>query len=164
MYTLATEIEGSDRSSSELKAAANESVEEGAETDKSQMKKNDLAFDEQGNVVDSITRFSYALSEMTGRKGIRDEISRYEAMTLVMIEPLEGNGARKFAGFPEERLQLQLKDFFNDLYLRYNERFVIGAPALTAQTNRLFWNEKSPALRELTSVVGNELEYELRTP
>jgi hypothetical protein len=42
------------------------------------MKANDIAVLEDGTTVDGIVRFHAALREMTSRRGIRDEISRYE--------------------------------------------------------------------------------------
>jgi hypothetical protein len=44
------------------------------------IKANDIAILEDGSTVDGIVRFHAALREMTSRRGIRDEISRYEAI------------------------------------------------------------------------------------
>jgi hypothetical protein len=48
------------------------------------VKANDLAILEDRSVVDGIVRFHAALREMTSRRGLRDEISRYEAMTMAL--------------------------------------------------------------------------------
>lgn len=124
--------------------------------------KNDLAFDDDGNVVESIVRFHAALSEMTGRRGIRDEISRYEAMTTVMIEPKGEAAGTAFPGFPAATSNLHLASFFRTLYQRYEERFVYGAPLLAATTARYFWDKDSPALDPLRPSNWPVIDYDSR--
>lgn len=119
--------------------------------------KNDLAFDGDGNVVEGIVRFHAALSEMTGRRGIRDEISRYEAMTTVMIEPHGGDAGNVFAGFPDAASKLHLSRFFKTLYQRYEERFVIGAPLLSGKTGRYVWDPASPALTSPAITIDHDV-------
>lgn len=110
--------------------------------------KNDLAFDGDGRVVESIVRFHAALSEMTGRRGIRDEISRYEAMRTVMVEPAGPQAGSAFREFPPADSKLHATGFFRTLYQRYEERFVYGAPLLAGRTARYYWDEASPALKD----------------
>jgi hypothetical protein len=90
---------------------------------------------------------------MTGRRGIRDEISRYEAMTIALIEP-KGNAAGSvFTGFPPIKSPLHMSLFFQTLYQRYEERFVYGAPLLADRglTTRLEWDPGLPVFtREAT--------------
>ena len=137
--------------------------EDGAE-DAEKGSKNDLAFDDNGNVVEGIVRFHQALSEMTGRRGIRDEISRYEAMTTVMIEPRGEGAGTAFPDFPATSSKLHLSAFFKTLYDRYGERFVYGAPLLSKHTARYFWDPASPALKSAGSILKAPLDYEIRTP
>jgi hypothetical protein len=92
-----------------------------------------------------------ALREMTSRRGLRDEISRYEAMTMALIEPRGANAGGVIGGFPPIDSPLHLNDFFRTLYQRYEERFVYGAPLLADRgvTPRLEWDPESPVfLRE----------------
>jgi hypothetical protein len=123
------------------------------EIDPSSMSKvsaaNDIAVDELGLVSDGIVRFHAALCEMTGRRGIRDEISRYEAMTIVLVEPKGDQPGSVFAGFPDAESPLQLSLFFKSLYQRYEERFVYGAPLLADRgiTTRLAWDPNSPVFQ-----------------
>ena len=51
-----------------------------------QLLANDIAVQEGGEPVESIFRFHSALRELTGRRGIRNDVSRYEAVALAMIE------------------------------------------------------------------------------
>ena len=48
---------------------------------------NDIAIQNNGEPVKSIVRFHNALRELTGRRGIRDDVSRYEAVCLALTDP-----------------------------------------------------------------------------
>ena len=112
------------------------------------MKANDIAILEDGSVVEGIVRFHAALREMTSRRGLRDEISRYEAMTMALIEPRGEEAGSVLTDFPPPESPLHLTNFFRTLYQRYEERFVYGAPLLSERgvTARLEWDPESPAL------------------
>jgi hypothetical protein len=129
------------------------------------LKANDIAIAD-GKVVDGIVRFHAALRDMTLRRGIRDEISRYEAMTMALIDPHEATAGSIIPDFPPSDSPLLLTDFFNTLYLRYDERFVYGAPSLADRgyTTRLQWDPSSPILdTSLRATSGwPELDYEPR--
>lgn len=113
---------------------------------------NDIAVLKNETVADGVFRFYSALSEMTGRRGIRNEISRYEAITLVMIEPKGKNAGSVFPNFPDANSPLHLSKFFDALYRRYEERFVLGAPLLADRrvTTRLEWSPMSPIFTRST--------------
>src|SRR6266536_3630725 len=110
------------------------------------MKANDIAILEDGSVAEGIVCFHAALREMTARRGLRDEISRYEAMTMALIEPQVANAGSVLPIFPPKDCPLHLSDFFSTLYQRYEERFVYGAPLLADRgvTTRLEWDLESP--------------------
>lgn len=131
---------------------------------KAAMTANDIAIGPDGRVLDSIVRFHAALSQMTGRRGIRDEISRYEAMTIVLVEPTGPTAGSAFDGFPELESELNLQKFFDTLYLRYEERFVYGAPLLADRgiTTRYAWDPASPVLTGINSEGIQKLNYRPR--
>ncbi|GGG48006.1 hypothetical protein GCM10010964_39230 [Caldovatus sediminis] len=111
------------------------------------MAANDVAFQADGGPVASLVRFHNALCEITGRRGIRDDVSRYEAVSLLAVEA----GARAGAispEFPTPDSPLRIERFFETLYRRYDERFVFGAPDLKARTARPGWSPDSPCLRD----------------
>lgn len=109
-----------------------------------QLAANDIAVQEGGEPVESIFRFHSALRELTGRRGIRNDVSRYEAVTLAMIEPVGERAGDVLATFPPHDSPLRLEQFFQTLYLRYEERYLFGAPDLKSVTRRLDWAPASP--------------------
>ena len=108
---------------------------------------NDIAMTEGGAPVAGIVRFHNALRELVGRRGIRDDVSRYEAIGFGLVEM---HGPRRSAlidSFPLIESPLQLGGFFDTLYARYDERFVVSAPDLSRVTRRLEWDTDSSAFR-----------------
>jgi hypothetical protein len=53
---------------------------------------NDIAIQHSGEPVESVVRFHNALRELTGRRGIRNDVSRYEAVSMVLVDPAENPG------------------------------------------------------------------------
>lgn len=122
--------------------------------------KNDVALTEGGEPIAGIIRFHNALQELTGRHGIRDDISRYEAVALSMVDMSATMRGRPSATYPNEHSRLRLERFFDTLYLRYDERFVFSAPDLKTVTRRLEWAPDSSAFVGLGAIP--DLDYEAR--
>jgi hypothetical protein len=112
---------------------------------------NDIAMQRGGEPVEAILRFHAALRELTGRRGIRNDGSRYEAVALALIETIGAAAGEVLAGFPPPDSPLQLEQFFQTLYLRYEERYLYGAPELKAVTQRLAWSPASPIFSDAES-------------
>lgn len=121
--------------------------------------RNDIAITDDGNPVQTIVRFHSALSALAGRRGIREDASRYEAIALSMIDTLDGNVGRPLQNFPPPESLLRLDRFFNVLYTRYDERYVYSAPDLGSRTRRYEWSPESPILE--CDIIDN-LGYEVR--
>lgn len=128
------------------------------------LKDNDFAIRRGGSTVESIIRFHAALREITGRQGIRDELSRYESVALALVEAGGPQAGDRVADFPAPGDRVHLDRFFETLYLRYEERFVFGAPELKAVTRRLVWAPESPAFAAdlFGTPAGPELDYPVR--
>lgn len=108
---------------------------------------NDIAITTEDRPVEAIIRFHSALRELAGRRGIRNDISRYEAASLSLVNVRNGGTtSRLMTGFPPENSPLHTGSFFSTLYRRYDERFVYGAPDLKSVTQRLEWSPESSAL------------------
>lgn len=116
---------------------------EGAKT----LAANDIAMTAGGEPVAGIVRFHNALRELVGRRGIRDDVSRYEAIGFGLVEMHGSERSALLESFPAEDSPLRLSGFFDSLYARYDERFVVSAPDLARVTRRLEWDPDSPGLR-----------------
>ena len=120
---------------------------------------NDVALTESGQPVVSIRRFHAALCALTARQGIRDDVSRYEAISMGLIDVLASNLGQPLEVFPPPDSPLVFERFFDTLYRRYDERYVYSAPDLSARTRRIEWSPDSPAL---VSPLASSMDYEIR--
>jgi hypothetical protein len=125
---------------------------------------NDVALQISGDPVEAIVRYHNALRELTGRKGIREDVSRYEAVSLVLVEPSGKNPGTVLPIYPLPDSTLRVEQFFETLYLRYDERYVFSAPDLKSVTRRREWSPKSPALDQssMKKILGAQLDYQPR--
>jgi len=76
---------------------------------------NDIAVQRGGEPVEAILRFHAALRELTGRRGIRNDGSRYEAVALALIETTGADTGELLEGFPPPDSPLRLDQFFQAL-------------------------------------------------
>ena len=120
----------------------------------------DVVVDDTGRPVEGVVRFHQALSTMTGRLGVRDDASRDEAIAMAMIEVSGRRNGELVADFPDRDSPIHFERFFDTLYRRYDERYVVSAPQLARRTRRHEWSIESPALK--AAVFGN-LDYRART-
>jgi hypothetical protein len=74
---------------------------------------------EGGEPVAGIVRFHNALRELVGRRGIRNDVSRYEAIGFGLVEMHGEARSTLVATFPPPESPLKLNAFFNTLYARY---------------------------------------------
>lgn len=117
----------------------------------------DAAVFEGGQPVEAVVRFHSALTEMAGRRGVREDPSRYEAVALAMADMQPGRRGQFLAQYPPNDSQVAFGQFFHTLYRRYDERYVVGAPQLARRTRRFAWHPDSPAFGELPA-----MEYDIR--
>jgi hypothetical protein len=104
----------------------------------------DIAIQRGGEPIEEIIRYHAALRELSGRRGIRDDVSRYETVSLGLVESTRGDAGRLLTDFPPPDSPLRLETFFDTLYLRYDERYVYAAPQLKGVTRRHEWSPSSP--------------------
>lgn len=109
---------------------------------------NDIAIQMSGQPVESVVRFHNAIRELTGRKGIRNDVSRYEASALALVDPASSQPGLQLTTYPLEDSPLRLERFFETLYMRYDERYVYSAPDLKSVTQRREWAVSSPAFTD----------------
>jgi hypothetical protein len=125
-----------------LENAARKAAKEGDPPAK-QLAANDIAIRQGGEPVEGIIRFHAALRELTNRRGIRNDVSRYETISLAMIDMASSKAGAVLPDFPPKDSPLRIENFFASLYLRYDERYVFSAPKLEAITRRLAWAPSS---------------------
>jgi hypothetical protein len=124
---------------------------------------NDIAIQASGEPAEAIVRFHNALRELTGRRGIRNDVSRYEAVAFVLVDPSGPNAGNVLSNYPVEDSPLRIERFFEALYLRYDERYVYSAPDLKSVTRRREWSPKSPVFdRTLPTFPAGTLDYQPR--
>ena len=120
----------------------------------------DLGIDADGAVSPAIQRYFAALCEMTGRRFIRNDFTRYESVGFVMVENQGKAAGEIFAGFPPADSPLQVDSFFARLYQVYDLRFPLRAEHLP-HARRSAWAEDSPLFAEITRETGQPLEAAL---
>lgn len=112
-------------------------------------KRNDIFVLRDGVISDNIERYHDVMSRLTGRSDVRDEISRYEAVSILSVT-LDGDQNKYiFEDFPKTDSPLHFDNFMDTIYRKYDERFVYAAPTLRRKTSRLEWDPNSPAISEL---------------
>ena len=107
---------------------------------------SDVSVDADGNPVDAVVRYYHVLSNLSGRRGVRDDVTRYESLALALVKPASPPSSASLLDWPSEQSNLQFGNFFDRLYREYDLRYVYAAPKLEKATRRLFWAEDSPAL------------------
>lgn len=118
---------------------------------------NDVAIDSSGNVTIAIGRYHDAIARLGGRRDVRDDVSRYEAICLALVDTTEGDRGSVLQTFPLMESAIRFEKFFETLYRAYDLRYVYSAPALQRETERLCWDRASPAFD-----VPNASEFDLR--
>lgn len=109
-------------------------------------RKNDVAIESDGRVVDGIVRYHDAMTRLTGRKDVRNDVSRYEAVGLSLVSTAESTRGTVIEKFPPIGSPIRMHRFFRTIYDAYDLRYVYTAPSLRKTTERLFWASDSPVL------------------
>jgi hypothetical protein len=99
-------------------------------------------------VNDLIARYHDVLARLSGRADLRDESTRYEAVSLALVEPDQPVRGQILPNFPPAGSALRFETFFNRLYEAYDLRFVYAAPGLAGTTTRHEWDPASPVLTD----------------
>jgi len=93
-----------------------------------QIAANDVAIADSGRTGETIIRFHSALCELADRRGIRNDVSRYEAIALALASTRVGRTGTIIDEFPASGSPLRFERFFGSLYRQYDDRFVYAAP------------------------------------
>lgn len=115
-----------------------------------QLAPNDIAITASGEPVNSIRRYHDVLLGLAGRRLVRDDYTRYEAVGLAMVVPHGETRNQILPTFPPSESPLHFAKFFETLYAAYDLRYAYTASSLT-RLKRHDWDEDSPALRSIAS-------------
>ena len=115
---------------------------------------NDVAIGGGGAPVDSIRRYHDAMSRIAERQDLRNDVSKYEAIALLMIRRDSGN-LHDIESYPPSTSKLRFVSFFEQLYRDYDLRYVFAAPKLEKHTRRVTWIENE--LTATANVAGFEV-------
>jgi hypothetical protein len=125
-----------------------------------ELQANDIVLQQDGSPVLSVRRFHSALRELTGRNGIRNDVSRNEAVSFALVETAGEEAGRIIGDFPPVDSRLRAERFFETLYRHYDERYVYSAPDLNNITRRLAWSPESPVFGPDKGGLGSGLEID----
>ena len=113
--------------------------------DAGNVKANDIAIRPDGEVSELINRYHDVLLGLTGREGVRNDLSRYEALAVAMVDP---EHRTVLPDWPRAESPLRIEGFMDAIYRAYDQRYVYAAPKLAKRTVRLTWRPDSPAFDE----------------
>lgn len=116
---------------------------------------NDIAVSQGGDVVPAIRRYHDVLLGLAGRRLVRDDITRYEAVAIGLVNPHPPRIGVLRADFPPPDSPLKVTRFFDTLYGTYDLRFPYVATSVPS-LRRLEWDTESPALESIRSAGGFE--------
>ncbi len=111
---------------------------------------NDMGIAANGNVSPQIQRYLAALNEMAGRKFVRNDYTRYEAVGLVLVENSNQLIGTVNPTFPPPGSQLRVEPFFSRLFEVYDLRYPSRAEHMPA-VRRAQWLDNSPLFKDITS-------------
>ncbi|RJP40677.1 MAG: hypothetical protein C4547_02430 [Phycisphaerales bacterium] len=98
-----------------------------------------------GAIAEPITRYHDVLTRLEDRIDLRNEVTKYEAVSLILVNPEPPAPGSLHPGFPPAESALALSRFFPSMYRAYDLRFVYPAPSIASLTRRQVWDEASPA-------------------
>ncbi len=112
------------------------------------METNDISVLSDDKPHPAVHRYHMALSGLTNRVGLRNDVSKYEAIALTLVNTDEESLGTVFESFPPPGDPLNIANLMPTLYRQYDQRFVYQAPDMKRLTFRRGWTADSPALKD----------------
>jgi hypothetical protein len=109
---------------------------------------NDAALRASGDVSDFVSRYHDVLSRLAGRSDVRNDVTKYEAVALVLASPEKSSLGDILEAYPPPNSPLLIQGFFDRIFRQYEQRFIFAAPGLEPTTRRLEWDPSSPVLED----------------
>jgi hypothetical protein len=111
-------------------------------------RKADVAINKDGNPSTQVKRYHDALLGLAEREGIRNDVSKYEAVALTIVSVESSSFGQVFREYPPPDSPLHWNKLMESIYRNYDLRFVYQAPDLLRITGRHGWDDDSPALKD----------------
>lgn len=118
--------------------------------------RRDCCVNEDGTISPMVQRYWAALREMSGRRFVRNDYTRYEAIALAVVHNDPGEEGRILEAFPPADCTLRIESFFQRLYEVYDLRFPLRAEHV-GLARRVQWASDSPIFEEVRSAAGKDL-------
>jgi len=118
--------------------------------------RNDICVSEDGTPIPPVARYHDLLADLAGRKFVRNDLTRYEAVALLLVEPVPPRLGHILAGFPTEDSPLRYGAFFSDLYRTYDLRYPFRNPKIR-KAERVSWDPASPAFEDVRRLTGGDV-------
>lgn len=116
---------------------------------------DDVCVTATGEPVVPVARYHHLLVDLAGRKFIRNAVSSYEAMGLMVIETMAGRAGEVWASFPPGDSPVHWRGFFERLYQVYDLRYPFRNPSVR-HLHRLAWAPDSPAFDGFRGALGED--------
>lgn len=120
------------------------------------VEKNDICIGEDGEPIPAVARYHDLLADLSGRKFVRNDLTRYEAVGMLLVESSADQAGRISEGFPIHDSPLRYDGFFDTLYTTYDLRYPFRNPKIT-QAKRVMSDEASPAFEDIREATGGDV-------
>ena len=132
------------------------------------VKMSDVAIRSNGAVSEYVGSFHEAMVRLAGRKDLRDDVSRYEAVSLLLASVEDGRIGQVDRQYPLADSPLHIDKFFESLYAAYDLRYVYSAKRVRGLTSRYVWDPESPAVFDkrasgMTPRIGDDTAKPVQT-
>lgn len=125
---------------------------------------NDISINPHGEPTEGITRYHDVLTGLAGRRLVRNDHTRYEAVAVALVETRSDAVGDLFVAYPTSDSPLALARFFPTLYEVYDLRYPYMLGPAMPSVKRCLWVPDSPAVAriERAGYSERELGYSLR--
>jgi len=124
------------------------------------IEKNDVCLSADEEPIAAVLRYHDLLADLTGRKFVRNDLTRYEAVGLLLVESGLEDAGEVFPHYPVADSPLRYGTFFDTLYRTYDLRFPFRNPKIRKAV-RVIWDPASPAFHDIRESAGSDLSAAL---
>ena len=120
------------------------------------IEKSDVCVSADGEPIAAVHRYHDLLADLTGRRFVRNDLTRYEAIGLLLVESRRENAGEPLPNYPLAESPLRYATFFDTLYRTYDLRYPFRNPKIR-NAERVVWDPASPLFDDTREAVGSDL-------